>query len=429
MISYLSFKEYICRLFGHRDYEPNEDDVLIELRNMRTSHLEAQPLQLCITNEELNDLYIKVCAMPNDGLELHNHDYYELAIDIDYPFIRRNEFPTTSEDVTNGIKYELGYPSIEYCAYLILTLKQYIDEHIIRPSLPMRMRRPMDYVRNLDDGENITLASLLPRMIGEMSLKISTQQSKPMNTFRTYKTSFCFEFMYLSDLALVEFSDVADLFRINMSSRNRFDLSQIDTPPLRRYTTDVVDYYKLALASNDPYIKYISCYHVIEYFFDEVFKKKMVNDIKNRITHPDFSYKNDDKVYDVALFIKNRLKMNDEAGQGNELESLKYVLNEYINIDELKARVDSIEPQSVRYYANNKVAFCNAPIITWNDMQGVYTQLAKRIYYTRNSLVHSKSGKNQERYRPYKNEPQLQKEIPLVKAVSELIIINSSDII
>lgn len=55
--------------------------------------------------------------------------------------------------------------------------------------------------------------------------------------------------------------------------------------------------------------------------------------------------------------------------------------------------------------------------------------MAKRIYFTRNSLVHSKSGKNQERYKPYKDESELKKEIPLVKAIAELIIINSSKII
>lgn len=135
------------------------------------------------------------------------------------------------------------------------------------------------------------------------------------------------------------------------------------------------------------------------------------------------------KIYEVALFVKNRLKMHDEAGQGNELESLKFVLNEYVPIDDLKTSIDGIDSTAVQYYQSNKVAFCNAPTIPWADMQGVYTNIAKRVYFVRNSLVHSKSGKNQSRYRPYKDEAQLQREIPLVKAISELIIINSSSII
>ena len=76
-----------------------------------------------------------------------------------------------------------------------------------------------------------------------------------------------------------------------------------------------------------------------------------------------------------------------------------------------------------------KVAFCKAPTIPWNDSEGVYNQIARRIYYTRNSLIHSKSGKNRERYKPYKDEKELQKEIPLVRVIAEMIIINSSKIV
>ncbi|KAK2313562.1 hypothetical protein XC49_19995, partial [Clostridioides difficile] len=113
----------------------------------------------------------------------------------------------------------------------------------------------------------------------------------------------------------------------------------------------------------------------------------------------------------------------------NELESLKYVLSEYISIEDLKVRIDTLDSKAVQYYQNNKVPFCNAPIIGWNDTQGAFAQIAKRVYFTRNSLVHSKSGKNKERYRPYKDEKQLQMEIPLVKAIAESIIINSSKIL
>lgn len=121
--------------------------------------------------------------------------------------------------------------------------------------------------------------------------------------------------------------------------------------------------------------------------------------------------------------------MNDESGQGNELESLKYVLKEYVQIENLKNKLNVLDKDLIVFYQNNKVAFCKAPIIPWNDAGGVYTQLAKRIYFTRNSLVHSKSGKNKERYKPYKDEKELQKEIPLVRMIAEMIIINSSKIV
>ena len=88
------------------------------------------------------------------------------------------------------------------------------------------------------------------------------------------------------------------------------------------YNADVVDYYRLACATSDSYIKYISFYHILEYYFDEVFKKRLINDLTEEITNPDFSYKDGEKVYALVGFIKNRVKINDQTGQGNELESL-----------------------------------------------------------------------------------------------------------
>ena len=336
----------------------------------------------------------------------------------------------TSDDSINGISYEVGYPTAEYSLYLLMLIKDAMNQQQGRNSRipPMRLRRPFE--RYFGEGEN-TLETILPKMIGEFSLKIvnTSGNYKSLNILRKMKTSFEFEFMYKTGNSLVEFLDILDMFPMDNGIRSRTSETQIDTPPLRKYTEDVVDYYKQALASNDPYIKYISFYHVMEYFYDEVFKRKMVTDLKNKITHPDFSYKDEDKIYEIAMFVKNRLRMNDETGQGNELESLKYVLNEYVSVDDLKARINIIDSNALNYYQNNKVAFCNASVIGWSDSQGVFTQLAKRIYFTRNSLVHSKSGKNKERYRPYQDEKQLQLEIPLVKAVAEAIIINSSEII
>lgn len=431
MATFFEIKQLICRLFGNKDIVDNDEDITVDIRPLRVSSSnEQENYQFVIVNAELQELYDKVCSIRNAALELYTGYDYEVGIDLDYPIMRNQEFPVISEDIANSIQYELGVPTIEYCIYLLIQIKDTMNQQQGRNSrmLPMRLRRPLD--RYVSNNDNISLATLLPKMIGELSLKIKNMNSyaKDLSSFRNYKTSFVFEFMYKSGIALIEFTDIVDMFHMNNSIRGRLDVTQISTPPLRKYTNDVVDYYKQALASNDPYIKFISFYHVMEYFFDEVFKRKLVTDLKDKITHPDFSYKNEDKIYDIALFVKNRLRMNDETGQGNELESLKYVLSEYLSIDNLKARIDAIDLNAVQYYKNNKVSFCNAPVISWSDTQGVFTQLARRIYFTRNSLVHSKSGKNKERYRPYQDEKQLQLEIPLVKAVAELIIINSSEV-
>lgn len=428
MASYYEVKQLLCRLFGNRLQEETDDDITIELRTRYMRENQAENRSITISNSELLELYTEVSNSTSENMELLSENTYEIAIDMDYPMMRGQAFPLSSFDTTNGISYELSCPSLRYCIYLLIKIKDAMNDRGER-ILPMRLRRPMDYaVRYLEQDEAVSWQNILPHLLGDLSLKITCTEKSSFSKFRSHKTSFIFDFMYRSGIALIEFSDIIDMFRFNNVGRGRYDLSQIDTPPLRNYSVDVVDYYRLALASNDSYIKYISFYHIMEYFFDEVFKKKLVSDLQSKITHPDFSYRNEDKLYEIAQFVKNRFQMNSDAGQGNELESLKFVLNEYVVIDELKDRIENISPGSVQYYQTTKVQFCTAPTIPWTDMNGVYTHIAKRIYYTRNSLVHSKSGKNQVRYRPYKDDIYLQSEIPLVKAIAELIIINSSSI-
>ena len=427
MATFYEVKKLLCRLFRCTNINDDNDDVVFEVHSFRG---EQENVVITISNSELQELYDKVSIMGTNGLELYSENNYEIALNIDHPIMRWQEFLLVSDDSVNGISYEIGYPTIEYSLYLPMLIIDMNHQQGRRiEALPVRLRSPYGIHINSEMGD--TLETILPKRIGEFSLKIKNTSAdyKSLDMFRKMKTSFIFEFMYKTGNYLIEFLDILDMFPINRGMRKRANGMQIDTPPLREYSEDVVDYYKQALASNDPYIKYISFYHIMEYFYDEVFKRKMVTDLKNKITHPDFSYKDDDKIFEIAKFVKNRLRMNDETGQGNELESLKYVLKEYVSIDDLKTRINTIDSNALNYYQNNKVSFCNAPIIGWADSQGVFTQMAKRIYFTRNSLVHSKSGKNKERYRPYQDEKQLQLEIPLVKAVAEAIIINSSKII
>ena len=49
--------------------------------------------------------------------------------------------------------------------------------------------------------------------------------------------------------------------------------------------------------------------------------------------------------------------MNDETGQGNELESLKYVLKEYVSIDDLKTRINTIDSNALNYFIIRIIKF------------------------------------------------------------------------
>ena len=425
-MEYLAFKQYLGKIFGVTEVTEDQD-IFVTLDSRFISRRDSENLSFTIANDELKELFLKVTAASFNGLEYFTNNTYEIAVDQDWyryhPSFHRADFPVVAEDTANHIKYPLGFPSIEYCTFLITQIIE------IQPVLVPRFRHALDFVSSRDINEQPTFQTVLPQIIHELTLKIETQSPTSYDSFRNYKTSFSFQFMYRSNLSLVEYSHISEMFHLTRTPRERYNFTQLSTPPLRQYLADVVDYYKLALSSDEPYIKYISFYHIMEYFYDEVFKKKMVSDLRNKITSPDFTYKNDDKVYEIAKFVNNRMRMDSKSGLGDEAESLKFVLMEYVPIEELRARIGTIDSTAETYYQTSKVVFCNAPSIAWSDVQGVYTQLCKRIYATRNSLIHSKSGRKHELYHPYKDEPILRKEIPLVKAVAELIIINSSSVL
>ena len=76
MATFYEVKQLLCRLFGHRDIEDNDDDITVELRSYRG---ECENRQTTISNTELLELYNKVSAMDNNGLELYSENTYETA--------------------------------------------------------------------------------------------------------------------------------------------------------------------------------------------------------------------------------------------------------------------------------------------------------------------------------------------------------------
>lgn len=216
-----------------------------------------------------------------------------------------------------------------------------------------------------------------------------------------------------------------------MEGGGRSRVSDIDEAPRRSVNPEVLEFYSMALAAEDPFTMYISFYHIIEYYFDEIYQKKLVDDMKEKKTSPDFSYKNDKKLLELASLVSKRMKSDDEAGKGNELKSLKYVLATFAPIEELKNKLNEINPTLVQFYSDKSVSFAGKQQlkIAWNDMEGVYSSLAKRIYAIRNALVHSKSGQNDKLYKPLKHKAILYKELPLIRVVAELIITKSGEVL
>ena len=378
MVTYYELKDLICRVFGNRQDEIDDSDLVLTIRGL---HYSEPKTEFILKNDELKEIFEKVNSAQIHGLELLVEHKYEVAVEIDRPIIHTMEFPQVSLDKENNIEYQIGLCSVEYCVFLLITLieksKQQNKRRVI---LPTKFRRGYPYqIDNENDEKELDWKDILIRNMREFSIKIITPNYSSLEKNRKRKEAYVFEFIYKTEQVVGEYADIEDILPTLEMGRRMADSvpNTIETIPRREYISDVVDYYRLAFSSADPYIKYISFYHIMEYFYDEVYKRKIVADLINKITHPDFSYKDEEKVYEIATFVKNRMHMNDESGQGDELESLKYVLKEYVDIEQLKNKLNSIDQDSIMFYQSNKVAFCKAPTIPWNDSEGVYNQIAR----------------------------------------------------
>ncbi|WP_157162504.1 hypothetical protein [Cylindrospermum stagnale] len=103
-------------------------------------------------------------------------------------------------------------------------------------------------------------------------------------------------------------------------------------------------------------------------------------------------------------------------------------------IRDLVAEINQADSQLLNYYISTKVSFSGGETVNFNnqDEQNIYTTLAKRIYSTRNAILHSKEGMSKEtgkknKYTPFIDDHVLSKELPLMQLISEQIILSTSD--
>lgn len=425
MASYLEVKQLLRDILCI-DIDINENcDIPVPV----SSNLE-EGTNIIFPNEPLKDAFNTMQNFAKDKLELSTETYREVALRFFGPVQRIIVESVPINDSVNELTYTIGHASLEYCMFLLNAIVESVRIYGRRIYIDLKHRSRMIIRRNTSSDDVNNPLELLPEILRAYTLKINSTKSIPLLRIRDYAASFEFQYMYKQSAAVSEYTDVQDMYLIG-NPMLRYSRESIDSPPQRIYNVAVLDYYAMAMESRDPFTMYISFYHVIEYYFDAVFKKKLTKEIKDRITHPDFSYKSEEKLYELAKYVRKHMSSDYDSGKGNEFESLKFVLMEYVSVDELKKRINYLDSNAIDYYQKNLVPFTTSKKtkIVWSDTQGVYTNLATRIYETRNALVHSKSDQIANRYRPYENKKDLLSEIALIRSIAELVLINSSEIL
>lgn len=421
MASFIEIKKLIyklCIVDGQIDID---DDISMSINGKN----------IVLKNDALQELHNKFGTITNEKLELFDNKHRECILEVLYPLPLRTPHIDQIKDSDNDIIYSVGSPSPEFTVLFLDQLADYIrlncngNEEVIQ-TINIRYRRNSVQVTRYTGTADEPL-ELLTYLLHFSTIKVCTEQESGLDRLRQLATSLEFLIMYKKSISICEISSIESLVDRNRSLDSINIRAEITDPPRRIYNSSVISYYTMALESYDPFTVYISYYHIIEHYYDAVFRKNLINSIREVTTHPDFSYKDDNSIYSLALYVKKHMKMDEETGKGNELESLKYVLKEYVIIDQLVNSINLQDRNAASYYQNSIVPFTSSEKtkIQWANTESVYTNLANRIYETRNSLVHSKSEKMDKQYKPYKDKQDLIKELPLIRAVAEQVIINS----
>ncbi len=329
------------------------------------------------------------------------------------------------------IAYKIAPPSPE----LILTILSSVPEEEIknfRRMLPSRF-----FLQRYSGNEvsNVNLFDLILRaMRVSLSLKLSSTIPMPFERFQKYVNSFLFNLSYNTSIVFKHVHDISEIsFERGRASPRRFlRAEEMETPQLF-YTNELTEQYNLAQSSNDPFIKFISYYHIMEYFFDDVYNGALIASVKEVLLHPGFSAKKPKEINKIIDIVRRKTKIAKEEFQGTELEALELTIKTFVTMEQLRINLNEYEPSLITYYKTHEVSFSNGDSIDLNDFanEKLSKKIAARIYKTRNSLVHSKSNsariKERGIYRPFTDDKELSREIPLMKLIAEEIIIKSAE--
>lgn len=282
---------------------------------------------------------------------------------------------------------------------------------------------------NFPEKETLTLFNLLRNFLNwpytiTISYKDRMYNEKLISLARSYLFSAAYNFDYYIRLA----EDLEDILGPRLKGkiiRHRSDEIQ---PPKSIYKDYVLEQYNMASSSRDPMIQFIGYYHVIEYFFDQVYELDLIEGLRDLNKEPDFSLKRDNDLKKIIKLFDGKYP---DGKAGDERKKLEMILSKYVSIDSVVYNIELNNAELIAYYKDTEVPFAGkSKVDLKSSNEGeIISNLKKRIYDTRNSLVHGKSYEFKSYdghvYNPYKDEEALKNEIPLMKAIAEQVIIKT----
>lgn len=331
----------------------------------------------------------------------------------------------------NGIKYSIGEPSLSYSLNFLSALVETSRQPLMLQSARRRLRDRRYAFSGADssrpEGLPLTAAEVIGNSLPLLTLKLESARQR--SDYHELAEAFLFQLAYSYDISYRTAHNLDHLIdRGRVRRRGRADMG-MDAPRMT-YTSDLVHHYQLAVSAESPMLKYLSYYHIAEHFFEKVFNDDFVEQVRKKIADPSFSLKRSKDIQGIIkLVTSTQRKVRDEGGV-DEQRALGLVLERYIDLPRLVGDVRAADSSLVEHYRTTSPSFVeNLPVNLEGEREAdTVAALAKRIYQTRNSLVHAKDG-SRPKYFPFVNDAELAKEIPLIRFCAEQIIIEHGKVI
>ncbi len=343
------------------------------------------------------------------------------------PMRRFRDGDLNFRDDDNKLNYQVTSASDAYILFFLDLISSHSDSrYFLRGYISPMLER-----RLAEQEEPPALFDLL-RMgfVRVLTVTVSSDDKISVTKLSNLANAFLFQLAYNTDVSLVPQRELDALSRSGRISRMRRNRpSEID-PPRRTYSADLTHHYLLAVSTDNPVVEYLSHYHVLEHFFEAVFNDDLIATIQNQLTQPAFSYRRKKDIKTLITKIRRSLQVRDETITFSEEEALRLTLKNFVEISMLATDLENYDQSVIDYYKGNKVPFSNGTDVDLrsNDEELVIKNLSKRIYQTRNALVHSKDG-DKSKYTPFVDDHALVREIPLMRFISEQVILKNSRLI
>jgi len=328
-------------------------------------------------------------------------------------------------DDLNGLEYRFGTSTAAYTIFILMQSFENLDPRVRMRAVDwsrFRARKESD-----GEGEDLDIIAMLQHALRLETLQIRSNKVLKSLLWKPYIDSFFFHVGYNLDWAMIPQRNLDEVFRSSRILKTRRGPSGEIDAPRRHYISDLVYHYQLGVSTESPMLAFISYYHVVEHWFEQVYQENLTDKVQKHLTSPSFSYKRKKDVAALIKLIGRSIKQRDDELVFSEESALKLTLDKYLNLSKLATDLDSFDPTLVPAYASDCVDFADGKVVDLksNDETVVIKELSARMYKIRNAIVHSKDG-SKVKFVPFEHDRILEREVPLMRFIAEQIIIESS---